>query len=379
MHHSLISLYIKILSRLKLAELLHTMESRNREASMVDENKVIFSIIIPVYNKEKYIASCLDSCLSQDLPADEYEIICVDDCGVDASGDILKRYKSTCGDRITLIRHEKNRGVSAARNTGIEKAAGKYVYFLDADDFMESNALSVAKALGATDPDTIQIGNYVMASDCFTPEEEEKRQRLRETGDADLLKNTLCLIGCYFYRRSILMEQGIRFREDISYAEDAVFRYEYRAFEKALVETSEILHYYRTVPGSLLHRPKAAKISSYIALVKAYKEFLERRAADSAKMEYLLYLRIRDCVDATVRYPLREQRKYIHALKELGVLGKKAPPEAVRYFQTRMAAGVGDTTDLSVRSYRLAATPMGFAYMFLRVYGRKLVRRLKPC
>ncbi|HJD96893.1 glycosyltransferase, partial [Mailhella massiliensis] len=88
------------------------------------------SVIIPVYNVEKYLARCLDSVLAQSFS--DMEIICVDDGSTDSSPDILRAYAARDA-RIRLI-HQKNRGIAAARNAGLDAAAGRYVAFVDSDD-----------------------------------------------------------------------------------------------------------------------------------------------------------------------------------------------------------------------------------------------------
>jgi len=94
------------------------------------------SVIIPVYNVEKYLKQCLDSVINQTLK--DIEIICVDDGSTDSSLEILKEYAKN-DNRIKILTQE-NKGAGAARNTGLRVAAGKYVYFLDSDDFLELNA-----------------------------------------------------------------------------------------------------------------------------------------------------------------------------------------------------------------------------------------------
>ena len=97
------------------------------------------SIIIPVYNVETYIAKCLDSCLQQDIPADEYEIIVVNDGSPDNSVGIVEEYMQKRSN-IRLV-NRYNGGLSAARNTGLKEAKGEYVWFVDSDDWIESNVL----------------------------------------------------------------------------------------------------------------------------------------------------------------------------------------------------------------------------------------------
>lgn len=97
------------------------------------------SIIIPMYNVEKYIGKCLDSCLNQDLPKDEYEIIVVDDGSTDNSKLIVEKY-STINNNIVII-HQNNCGQSTARNQGMAIARGDFVWFVDSDDWIQPKIL----------------------------------------------------------------------------------------------------------------------------------------------------------------------------------------------------------------------------------------------
>ena len=101
------------------------------------------SIIIPVYNVEAYIQTCLNSVAAQTCTS-EIECIIVDDCTPDRSCEVIQKFMATCHGSIVfkLIHHEKNSGLSAARNTGIQNATGDYLYFLDSDDWLELNEQS---------------------------------------------------------------------------------------------------------------------------------------------------------------------------------------------------------------------------------------------
>ncbi len=92
------------------------------------------SIIIPVYNLENYIEDCLKSCLNQDI--EDYEIICVDDGSKDNSPVILDRYAREYPGRIKVF-HKENGGVSSARNYGLERAQGDWIWFVDGDDLIQ--------------------------------------------------------------------------------------------------------------------------------------------------------------------------------------------------------------------------------------------------
>lgn len=112
------------------------------------------SVIIPVYGVEKYIARCLDSIFSINLPENDFEVICVDDCSKDHSSQIIEDYQSQ-HDNLRLLRHSENKRQGGARNTGIKAAQGEFVIFVDGDDrvpkydvsavinYMQSNELEL--------------------------------------------------------------------------------------------------------------------------------------------------------------------------------------------------------------------------------------------
>ena len=98
------------------------------------------SIIVPIYNVEKYIEECIRSLYSQDIPLEEYEVICVDDCSPDQSASIVERLQKEY-PTLKLIRHKRNKKLGGARNTGIKVADGKYIMFVDSDDMLKPDCL----------------------------------------------------------------------------------------------------------------------------------------------------------------------------------------------------------------------------------------------
>lgn len=99
------------------------------------------SVIIPVYNVEKYLSQCLESVIYQSFS--NLEIILVDDCGNDNSLKIAQEYKNK-DKRIILLHHKKNLELAAARNTGLKNATGDFIFFLDSDDYLDADALKNA-------------------------------------------------------------------------------------------------------------------------------------------------------------------------------------------------------------------------------------------
>ena len=94
------------------------------------------SFILPFYGVENYIGSCLDSIYRQDIPEDQYEVICINDCSPDNSEQIVMQYAKK-HTNLKLIKHEVNKKLGAARNTGLKAALGKYVWFIDTDEFLQ--------------------------------------------------------------------------------------------------------------------------------------------------------------------------------------------------------------------------------------------------
>lgn len=103
-------------------------------------SKMRLSIIVPMYNVENYIFDCLHSLLTQDLSANEYEILVINDCCTDQSLTITNEI-AAIHDNIKVISHEKNLGLSRARNTGIKYAIGNFIIFIDSDDMITANSL----------------------------------------------------------------------------------------------------------------------------------------------------------------------------------------------------------------------------------------------
>ena len=176
---------------------------------------VKLSIIIPVYNGEEYIDRCLQSCLRQDIPADSYEIVVVDDGSTDSSNVILSRYAMEHANVVVLTQSNKKQG--AARNYGLSKAQGEYIWFVDSDDWIEANCLG--RLLALCDDNGIEV----LAIDRINTDGKSFQEKLRNT-PADkifsgldffkVLDNNLA-ICLYLWRRELLLQHKLRFVEGV--------------------------------------------------------------------------------------------------------------------------------------------------------------------
>lgn len=116
------------------------------------------SIIIPFYNVERYIAECLDSVYQQDIPEEEYEVICVNDGSPDHSRDIVLEYQKQ-HPNLVLVEHEVNKKLGAARNTGRSFAKGRYIWNVDSDDKIVPNCLGeLLHVCEENDLDVLEFG-----------------------------------------------------------------------------------------------------------------------------------------------------------------------------------------------------------------------------
>ena len=119
----------------------------------------VISVIIPVFNTEKYIGNCINSVIAQTLK--DIEIICVNDCSADNSLEILQNFAKK-DNRIKIIDLKENKGVSNARNTGIDLAQGEYIYLIDSDDWLDTNYLEeMLKKIKETKSNVIINANFV--------------------------------------------------------------------------------------------------------------------------------------------------------------------------------------------------------------------------
>lgn len=127
----------------------------------------MISLVIPVYNVEKYLAVCIESCINQ--TNSDWEMILVDDGSTDSSLDICKEYEKK-DSRIKVV-HQENKGLSGARNTGVKNAKGEYIFFVDSDDCLDCNCLKVLSKLAEyTKSPLIQI-NLKFVPEDFKPEQ----------------------------------------------------------------------------------------------------------------------------------------------------------------------------------------------------------------
>lgn len=233
------------------------------------------SIIIPVYNGEKFIDRCLESILSQDNG--KLEIILVNDGSSDKSAEICDRYASEC-QAVRCI-HKPNGGVSSARNAGLNHATGDYIWFVDVDDEIADGAIDVI--FSSTDAPitvynfrTVANGNLsapVLANGDYTYKIENFDDFFVKYVFAYKLSNSL---WNKVYRADIMRDNAMSFREDIRIGEDLLFNLEYSKYAKNITFSDYDIYRWYIIPGSAMHS-KNTKVFEY-----------QQKIAESVKNEY---------------------------------------------------------------------------------------------
>lgn len=200
-------------------------------------NDSLVSIIVPIYNAEKYLDSCIQSVLRQTYT--NWELILIDDGSTDKSGRIAEEY-GFADERITVF-HQKNLGVSSARNQGIDEATGNYIVFLDADDEIIEDCL--AKTVNIAEETNADI---VAGRSC--EDRELFKDRIIWTG-AEALENSLkdhlfTHSACAkLIRREFIGKT--RFTPDIRINEDSYFVFQLLCKQNVFVLTNDVIYFYR--------------------------------------------------------------------------------------------------------------------------------------
>ena len=240
---------------------------------------MFLSIIIPVYNVEKYLAECLDSCLNQDIPAEEYEIICVNDGSPDGCAGILEEYQKKHSN--IRVFYQENAGLSAARNTGIAAARGDYLWFVDSDDFIQENVLGRLVEIRAhTAADRISFRHYEFEERLNAGEQAARKAQSLRPKDAPS-GNLLCES---LFKRSFLEEHHLRFLPGVAYVEDGLFAFEF-AHCGPVTESHDILVYFyrrnnRSITRTRSQAAQQKRDSAVCAMLRIVYDYTRRDLED---------------------------------------------------------------------------------------------------
>lgn len=212
------------------------------------------SIIIPVYNGEKYLKKCLNSIVNQTIFS-KLQVIVVDDGSTDNTLSIIKKYKELYGDNIVVV-SIPNGGVSNARNVGIENSTGKYITFVDADDWVDQKCYEeMYRKAQESSADIVATGFFVsndnddILKNTVTNQETKKLQK-------DIIRNFLCgKIDVHCCNKIFLREiiKKIRFDTKLKIAEDRMFLFETFLVARSIYLIPNVFYHYYQNTNSVMH------------------------------------------------------------------------------------------------------------------------------
>lgn len=233
------------------------------------------SVIVPVYKVEKYLPQCIDSILAQTLA--DFELLLVDDGSPDRSGEICEEYARR--DKRIRVFHQENAGLSCARNVGLREAKGKYISFVNSDDYVTPDylcALYDVMQRQQTDRGVV-TGSFIR----LFPDKEilfnvpELSLTASDTHKlvTDLIDKRIMYACSKLFSRELICSRGIRFVPGVSGLEDMLFMLDYCRYADFVVVRNLHNYCYRVFYST---EALSVRINSYRREVSAYREFFER-------------------------------------------------------------------------------------------------------
>lgn len=267
------------------------------------------SVIVPVYNVEKYLEECINSLRNQTLS--DIEIIAIDDGSPDNCGKILDMH-AKLDYRIKVI-HKKNAGVSAARNDGINKASGEYLFFCDSDDWLEKEALEkMYKCIKKYNSDIVitdfQENNgqsakiHHMFSDEFTVTDADSIKKIQMINfpkgytniSTQFFSKAYCIAAPWHHliRKDIIKQNNLYFDTDVrGMYDDGLFMLSVFEYVKKISYLKIVTYNYRVVSSSITHRFNPNILNTYSIVYNKVNEFIKSYNKDSEFIK-AFYIRV---------------------------------------------------------------------------------------
>lgn len=336
---------------------------------------MFLSFIVPVYNAERYLPDCLDSLLNQDIPLEDYEIICVNDGSKDGSLSVLKNYRSRFPNIVIL--DKENGGVTTARNAGLSAARGDYLWFVDSDDFIKENVLGRLKqAAFSGNYDRVIIGCYIF-EDGLTEEEKAMSDRCELPLNGPWYDS---IVVRSLFRREYLNQHRLTFRyPDITHGEDGLFMYEAVIPGMESFEIEEAVYFYRTHSGSaetsVSLKNLQKKLHSYTRITQILLDYYRNHGQKNEFTANKLMTFLWFTLHTVSTMPWAESRKALKHLKQLGLYPFHRIPEC-----TAEQSYMVDRTSFVRKCYDTVCMnlhrPWGFGCMFLIQQLLRLKRKI---
>lgn len=302
----------------------------------MESSKIILSIVVPIYNVERYLHKCVDSLLNQDI--DNYEIILVDDGSPDACPQICDEF-AVAHENIRVV-HRENGGLSAARNSGIEIAQGEYVMFVDSDDYIEPNVLK--KLMEQVERDNLDVLRYRLQYvnpqyEVYNPYKIDpfKGNDYSETPTDGVSflnsrMSTACYAWAFILRRDLIYSRlsvldSCLFTEGI-YFEDTDWTPRMLCKAKRVASTNTVVYNYLMREGSItnaVNRSKQKKVlDDKMRLIKALQmqaNDLQGQGKDNRWFARMIADNVISIIGIIAKDFYRERKSYLAQLKLYGI------------------------------------------------------------
>lgn len=295
----------------------------------------LISVIVPIYNVEMYLQACIERIIPQSFT--DFELLLIDDGSSDGSGAICDAAASK--DRRIIVIHKRNEGVSVARNTGIERAHGKWITFVDSDDTVEHDYLKrLIRKAEEFDSDLVTSGirfDYGDGDESFVLEETGLKSFQNESDFFDFVTQELITSPvAKLYKKAIIDENGLRFNPSLSIGEDRDFNVRYLNVARNACSTSYVGYNYRKyTPGSLTKCEYPLKFRYDYQYWTLLRDFTHNKGFHSPTTEKMLVNRLFHLINDKVMsimetsMPLREKRSLLkdtfNEVDDFGYLAKQ--------------------------------------------------------
>ena len=269
---------------------------------------MLISIIIPVYNVANYIQKCLLSALNQTYK--NIEIILVDDAGPDNSMEIAKRLLQDHPrkDCVRIITHSQNRGLSAARNSGLEDAKGEYVYFLDSDDYLPENSIALLADPAQSNHPQCVVGNYQCS---ITPTRYYPQLTLKAglytkptILEAYISRKIYMMAPNKLYERTYLLDKKIFFKEGLLH-EDELFSFQFFSLCESLYVVDAITYIYVIRDASITNSITLRNYDHWVIIIREISDWVKQY--DNLQQYPELFFYVEDLKNNLLRNLIRQQ------------------------------------------------------------------------
>ncbi|WP_313367839.1 glycosyltransferase family 2 protein [Sphingobacterium mizutaii] len=317
--------------------------------------KPLISIIVPVYNAEKTLHICLDSLSSQTYK--NLQIIFINDCSTDKSLQVLEKFRDQSQFDVEIIIHEVNRGVAAARNTGLDAVKGEYIYFVDADDAIDHDALELsAEKAEKENLDILGFSWYLT----FEKNERKMNQPNFESpmeAIEKMMRGTMRWnLWLFLFKTKLFVDHNIRFIEGKNMGEDLMVAIKLFCNAKNVAYLDRhFYHYGQSNTASLTKTYSDSHIEQVSANVEHVENYLKNSELSDKLGNLIYYLKL------NIKLPLLISEKISQYEKWLSWF-----PEANPY--------VMENTALPMRTRLLQLAAVKKQFWLIKLYNRVVLR-----